>query len=239
MVFSSPIFICLFLPVVMTAYLVLPGLRLKNFWLLLASLVFYSWGEPLFLFLLLVSTVMNYYLGLWVDGSDNPGKRKFAVGLAVALNIGLLAFFKYANFAVHTLNSLMGFAQIPPVSFPHIELPIGISFFTFHALSYVIDIYRRKSRAAINPGDTALYIFLFPQLIAGPILRWSAIAPQLIQRVLTLEGFAEGIRRFVMGFAKKMIVANIVAVPADKIFALPASELTTPLAWFGTLCYTL
>jgi alginate O-acetyltransferase complex protein AlgI len=239
MVFSSPIFLFLFLPVVMTAYLVLPGIRLKNFWLLLASLVFYSWGEPLFIFLLLVSTVMNYYFGLWVDGSGDPGKRKFAVGLAVALNIGLLAFFKYANFAVHTLNTMTGWAHLRPVSFPHIALPIGISFFTFHALSYVIDIYRGKSKAATNPGDTALYIFLFPQLIAGPILRWSAIAPQLVQRVLSIEGFAEGIRRFVMGFAKKMIVANIVAVPADKIFALPANELTMPLAWFGTLCYTL
>jgi alginate O-acetyltransferase complex protein AlgI len=239
MVFSSPIFLFLFLPVVMTAYLLLPGLRLKNFWLLLASLVFYSWGEPLFLFLLLVSTMMNYYLGLWVDGSENPSRRKFAVGLAVALNIGLLAFFKYANFAIHSLNSVMGFAQMPPVSFPHIALPIGISFFTFHALSYVVDIYRRKSRAAKNPCDTALYIFLFPQLIAGPILRWSDIAPQLIQRVLTGEGFAEGVRRFVMGFAKKMIVANVVAFPADKIFALPADQLTAPLAWFGALCYTL
>jgi alginate O-acetyltransferase complex protein AlgI len=239
MVFSSPIFLFLFLPVVMTAYLALPWLRLKNFWLLLASLVFYSWGEPLFLFLLLVSTVMNYYLGLWVDGSENPSRRKFAVGLAVALNIGLLAFFKYANFAVHSLNAVLGCAHLPPVSFPHIALPIGISFFTFHALSYVVDIYRRKSKAAKNPCDTALYIFLFPQLIAGPILRWSDIAPQLVQRVLTREGFTEGIRRFVMGFAKKMIVANIVAVPADKIFALPAGELTMPLAWFGTICYTL
>jgi len=239
MVFSSPIFLFLFLPVVMTVYLVLPGLRLKNTWLLLASLVFYSWGEPLFIILLLVSTMMNYYLGLWVDGSGNPGRRKFAVGLAVAFNIGLLAFFKYANFAVHSLNTVIGCVHLQPISFPHIALPIGISFFTFHALSYVIDIYRRKSRAAKNPCDTALYIFLFPQLIAGPILRWSDIAPQLVRRVLTREGFAEGIRRFVMGFAKKMIVANIVAGPADKIFALPANELTLPLAWFGTLCYTL
>lgn len=239
MVFSSPIFLFLFLPVVMTAYLVLPGLRLKNFWLLLASLVFYSWGEPLFIFLLLVSTMMNYYLGLWVDSSGDPARRKFAVGLAVALNIGLLAFFKYANFAVHSFNAIIGCVRLRPVSFPHITLPIGISFFTFHALSYVIDIYRRKSRAAKNPCDTALYIFLFPQLIAGPILRWSDIAPQLIHRVLTREGFADGVRRFVMGFAKKMIVANVVAVPADKIFALPANELTQPLAWFAALCYTL
>jgi alginate O-acetyltransferase complex protein AlgI len=239
MVFSSPIFLFLFLPVVLTAYLALPGLRLKNFWLLLASLVFYSWGEPLFILVLLVSTMMNYYLGLWVDGSGDPAKRKSAVALAVAFNIGLLAFFKYANFAVHSLNAVLGCAHLQPVSFPHIALPIGISFFTFHALSYVIDIYRRKSRAAKNPCDTALYIFLFPQLIAGPILRWSDIAPQLVQRVLTREGFAEGVKRFVMGFAKKMIVANVVAAPADKIFALPANELTLPLAWFGAICYTL
>jgi alginate O-acetyltransferase complex protein AlgI len=183
--------------------------------------------------------MMNFHLGLWVDGSGDPCKRKSAVALAVAFNIGLLAFFKYANFAVHSLNTVLGYAYLQPVSFPHIALPIGISFFTFHALSYVIDIYRRKSRAAKNPCDTALYIFLFPQLIAGPILRWSDIAPQLVQRALTREGFAEGVKRFVMGFAKKMIVANVVAAPADKIFALPANELTLPLAWFGAICYTL
>jgi alginate O-acetyltransferase complex protein AlgI len=120
-----------------------------------------------------------------------------------------------------------------------VRLPLGISFFTFHALSYVIDVYRHKWPAAKNPGDVALYIFFFPQLIAGPILRWSAIAPQLVQRAVTRERFAEGIRRFVGGLAKKMIIANVVAVPADKLFALPGQELTPSLAWLAIGCYTL
>jgi len=239
MVFSSTIFLFLFLPVVLTGYLLLPGLRLKNLWLLFFSLVFYAWGEPIFIFLALASTVMNYYLGLWVDRAEDPGRRKLAVSLAVALNIGLLAFFKYANFAAANLRALLAQLHLSLPRLPHILLPIGISFFTFHALSYVLDVYRRKRAAAGNPGDVALYIFFFPQMIAGPILRWSAIAPQIAQRVHRREDFAEGIRRFVGGLAKKMIVANVVASPADQIFALRAGQLTPTLAWFGVVCYTL
>src|SRR5204863_1879741 len=126
----------------------------------------------------------------------DPAKRKFAVGLAIALNIGLLAFFKYANFAVANINLALHALHVPMLPAVDVRFPIGISFFTFHALSYVVDIYRRKWPAARNPGDTALYIFFFPQLIAGPILRWSGIAPQFLNRVVTQEGFADGIRRF-------------------------------------------
>lgn len=239
MVFSSPIFLFLFLPVVLTGYFFLPGLRLKNLWLLGFSLLFYAWGEPIFIFLALLSTLMNFYLGRWVDQTADPARRKFAVGMAVALNIGLLAFFKYANFAADTLNALLARVNIHPPAMPRILLPIGISFFTFHALSYVMDIYRRKWPSAKTPADVALYIFFFPQLIAGPILRWNGIAPQLTQRGVTAENFAEGIRRFTGGLAKKMIIANVAAAPADQIFALPASELTPALAWFGALCYAL
>lgn len=239
MVFSSTIFLFLFLPVVLTGYFLFPSVRAKNLWLLTASLLFYAWGEPLFLVLLFASTWMNYRLGIWVDVAAEHRKRKFAVTLAIALNIGLLAFFKYANFVVHSANTALGWANVSPLPFPHIVLPIGISFFTFHALSYVIDIYRRKAPAARKLSDTGLYIFLFPQLIAGPILRWSAMAPQFAERVVTRDGFADGIRRFIGGLAKKMIVANTVAVPADNIFALSSAELTTPLAWLGIVCYTL
>jgi len=239
MVFSSPIFLFLFLPVVLTVYALLPGLRAKNFWLLLMSLVFYAWGEVIFIFLLLASTVINYFLGLWVDRSEEPGRRKAAVAVAVCANIGLLAFFKYADFVVATLNSLLHLMGASPVPQPKIPLPIGISFFTFHALSYVIDIYRRKWAAAKDPKDVALYIFFFPQLIAGPILRWNAIAPQLVERSMSRDNFAEGVRRFVGGLAKKMLIANAVAEPADQIFALPANELSAPTAWFGIVCYTL
>ena len=239
MVFSSPIFLFLFLPVVLAVYALLPGLRAKNYWLLLMSLVFYAWGEVLFIFLLLASTLMNYFLGLWVDRSEDTGRRKLAVAVAVCANIGLLCFFKYADFFVATINSILRLAGAAPFPQPNIPLPIGISFFTFHALSYMIDIYRRKWKAAASPKDVALYIFFFPQLIAGPILRWNAIAPQLAERTMSRDDFAEGIRRFVGGLAKKMLIANSLALPADQIFALSANELSPMTAWFGLLCYTL
>jgi alginate O-acetyltransferase complex protein AlgI len=239
MLFSSPIFLFLFLPVVLTVYLLLPRTTVRNLWLLLMSLVFYAWGEIDFIFLLLASTVVNYAIGLWVDRSTDNTSRKMAVTVAVIVNIGLLAFFKYADFAVGAFNSLLGLAGITPLKAPHILLPIGISFFTFHALSYVIDIYRRKWKAATDPKDVALYIFFFPQMIAGPILRWSAIGPQLAERTVTFEKFAEGVRRFSGGLAKKVLIANTVAVPADQIFSLPANELSSPVAWFGIICYTL
>src|SRR5439155_9603781 len=238
MVFSSPIFLFLFLPLVL-AYFLVPGLRLRNLWLLAFSVIFYAWGEVIFVFLMLGSTLMNYFLGLWVERETIPSRRKWAVGIAVALNLGTLAIFKYANFAVENLNAVLGILRLAPVQMDPVRLPIGISFFTFHALSYVIDIYRRKWTSAKNPGDVALYIFFFPQLIAGPILRWSAIAPQIAQRIVTREGFVEGIRRFTGGLAKKVMIANVVAGPADQIFSLPAAELGPALAWLGTLCYTL
>jgi alginate O-acetyltransferase complex protein AlgI len=239
MVFSSPIFLFLFLPIVLTVHALLPGTKARNCWLLLMSLAFYAWGQIDFLLLLLASTLMNYSLGLWVDRSANTAGRKLAIAVAVFINVGLLAFFKYADFVVRLLNAALKLADIAPVPAPHIPLPIGISFFTFHALSYVIDVYRRKGKATTDPRDVALYIFFFPQLIAGPILRWSSIGPQLGQRAVSLDGFADGIRRFVGGLAKKMFIANTLAIPADQIFSLPADELSTPDAWLGVACYTL
>ncbi|MEO6785111.1 MAG: MBOAT family protein, partial [Chthoniobacteraceae bacterium] len=239
MIFSSPLFLFLFLPVVLTLCTLLPGIRLKNAGLLIVSLIFYAWGEFGFIALLLGSTLVNWLLGLRVDREQDPARRKHAVTLAIVLNIGLLAFFKYANFIVGNVNGALAVFHLPEIRLGEIRLPIGISFFTFHALSYIMDIHRRKSSAAKNPADTALYIFFFPQLIAGPILRWSAIAPQLVHRVITQEKFAEGIRRFVGGFAKKVIIANAVALPADQIFHLPTAELSPALAWFGAICYTV
>jgi len=239
MVFSSPLFLFLFLPVVLAVYFLLPGLRARNGWLLAVSLLFYAWGEVGFILLLLISTLINFELGKWVERHEEIPKRKRAVACAVIVNVGFLAFFKYAGLVVTSLNLPLHWLGVSPLPVPHIALPIGISFFTFHALSYIIDIYRRKRSAARDPRDTALYIFFFPQLVAGPILRWNAIAPQLEQRVYRSEVFAEGIRRFVGGLAKKMIIANAVALPADQIFALPASELSAGTAWFGVLCYTI
>ena len=239
MVFSSPLFLFLFLPVVLTVYFLLPGLRARNGWLLCVSLFFYAWGELAFIFLLLTSTLLNFWLGRWVERSEEISKRKQAVVCAIVINVGFLAFFKYAGLVVSTLNVPLKFFGLDALPVPVIALPIGISFFTFHALSYIIDIYRRKWTAARDPKDVALYIFFFPQLVAGPILRWNAIAPQLLQRKFSSEVFAEGVRRFVGGLAKKMIIANAVALPADQIFALSPAELSPATAWFGLVCYTL
>jgi alginate O-acetyltransferase complex protein AlgI len=212
---------------------------MRNLWLLAFSILFYAWGEAAFVILVLISTLLNFLLGRWVDHETDPTRRKGAVAVAVVLNIGALVFFKYANFLVDNVNSLLALAKISPLQLAPVRLPIGISFVTFHALSYILDVYRRKWPSARNPADVALYVFFFPQLVAGPILRWSGIAPQLAQRVVTRDGFADGIKRFVTGLAKKMIIANAVAVPADAIFALPPEQCSTAIAWLGVACYTI
>lgn len=239
MVFSSPLFLFLFLPVVLAVYHLLPGLRLRNQWLLMVSLLFYAWGEPGFIALLLASTLINFGLGRWLEQAPTPAARRMVVSLAVTVNVGFLAAFKYAVLAVTTLNALLRIPGWPTLNVPAIALPIGISFFTFHALSYIIDVYRRKWPAARDPREVALYIFFFPQLVAGPILRWNAIAPQLANRTVTRASFAEGVRRFVGGLGKKMIVANALALPTDQIFGLPTEQLSTPVAWLGAVGYTL
>jgi len=239
MLFSTPLFFFLFLPVVLLVYLLLPGIRVRNTWLLIASLVFYAWGEVGFVVLLLQSVLVNYILGRAIDRSDSPGRRRLFATIGIVINLGLLVFFKYFNLGAETWNALLQKFGAAPVPVSHVPLPLGISFFTFHALSYLIDIYRRKQPAAADPRDVALYIFLFPQLIAGPILRWSAIGPQLIRRGHSVEKFAEGVRRFVQGLAKKVLIANALALPADRIFALPAAQLSAPDAWFGGAAYML
>jgi alginate O-acetyltransferase complex protein AlgI len=240
MVFSSPIFLFLFLPIVLAGCL-LPTLRLRNLWLLTFSIIFYAWGELAFVALMLGSTVVNYFLGRWVEKETDDRRRRWAVGVAIILNLGLLGIFKYTNFAVHNLNAILGALGAKPVRLREVRLPIGISFFTFHAISYVMDIYRRKWAAAKNPADVALYIFFFPQLIAGPILRWNAIAPQLAGRTESASRFAQGIRRFAEGLAKKMILANALAKSADEVFNLAATgnELGPAVAWLGAACYML
>jgi alginate O-acetyltransferase complex protein AlgI len=230
LVFSSILFLFFFLPIVLAIYFVVP-VRLRNPVLLAASLLFYVWGEPVYAGVMLFSILVNYGFGLGVKA--RPRLILFA---AVIVNIGLLGFFKYANFLVDNFNTLL---EASPIVFPAIALPVGISFFTFHALSYVIDIHRGKSPPQKNLFDLALYIVLFPQLIAGPIVRYHAIADQLRQRTVTAEGFAEGIHRFVIGLAKKVLIANTVAQAADQIFALDTAQIGSGVAWLGIVCYTL
>ncbi|MEM7351253.1 MAG: MBOAT family protein [Acidobacteriota bacterium] len=238
MVFSSSIFLFVFLPAVLTLWFVLPQ-RLSNLALLISSLTFYAWGEQWYVLLMIASSLLNYLFGLAVEpGRDNPRSR-IALAIAVVFNIGLLAVFKYAGFFVGTLNQITGLVGRAPLPAVDLHLPIGISFFTFQALSYVVDIYRGETKALRNPLDAALYISLFPQLIAGPIVRFRQIADQIRHRTRKMSDVSWGITRFTIGLAKKVLVANIVAVPADRIFALPAAELNFGLAWLGLVCYTL
>lgn len=238
MVFSSPVFLFLFLPITLGVYFLLPT-RTHNLWLLVVSLVFYGWGEPKFLVVMLASIASNFLLALWIDRLEDRGHARIAVALAVVINIGLLVAFKYTNFIVDSINVVVGGLGMPQFANAPIALPIGISFFTFHALSYVIDVYRRDAPALRNPFDMGLYISLFSQLVAGPIIRYHDIAPQLHDRRVTRSMFARGVERFIVGLGKKVLIANTLAVPADLIFSLPPDQLTTPVAWFGVLCYTL
>lgn len=236
MVFSSAVFIFLFLPVVLYLYMIMPQ-KFRNTLLLIASLIFYAYGEEWFSLLMVVSIVINYFFGLIVQRF--PARAKLAVGVAVTANLGLLAFFKYANFAVANINIVLANYDIAPIVPPQIHLPAGISFFTFHAISYVVDIYRGKNKAQKNPVNIALYIALFSQLMAGPIIRYKDIAGQLIRRRVTLAGFTWGVNRFITGLAKKVLIANTLAVTADKIFMIPADKLSTGVAWVGIMCFIL
>ncbi len=238
MVFASPLFLFVFLPLTLAAYLAFPK-NWRNGVLLAASVAFYAWGEAPYLALVLASIAFNYALGRAITDAAEPRRRRAWLILAIAGNLATLALFKYANFAVANINALAPVLAITPLAIASIPLPLGISFFTFHAISYLIDVYKRNANAERNVPRFALYILLFPQLIAGPIIRWRDIASQLAHRDERLADFAYGARRFVLGLGKKLVIANTLGHNADQIFALPPADLTTPLAWLGLVCYTL
>jgi alginate O-acetyltransferase complex protein AlgI len=237
-VFASPIFIFYFLPLTLAAYWLVPR-RGRNAVLLVASLVFYIWGEGLFVALVIASVLANWAFGFAIGTTGNAAARKRWLVAGVAANLATLAVFKYANFTVANVAAIMPALGIAPVALAAIPLPLGISFFTFHAISYVVDVYKKNANAERWLPDFALYILLFPQLIAGPIIRWRDIAAQIPARQQRLADFAYGVRRFILGLGKKVLIANTLGHVADQLFALPASEMTTPLAWLGLVCYTL
>jgi len=237
-VFASPVFLFLFLPFTLAAYLIAPRTA-KNAVLLAASACFYLWGEGLYVALVIASVLANWGFGLALARSDDATARKRWLALAIAVNLGALAVFKYANFTFANVNAIAPVFAMGPITFPAIALPLGISFFTFHAISYVVDVYKKRAQAERRLSDFALYILLFPQLIAGPIIRWRDIAAQLTERRERLADFAYGVRRFILGLGKKVLIANTLGQAADPIFRLPAEELTTPVAWLGLVCYTL
>ncbi len=238
MVFASPIFLFFFLPLTLAAYFSVPR-GARNAVLLVASLVFYAWGEAPYVALVLGSVAFNFALGAAIGRTPPGAARKRRLAAAITGNLALLAVFKYTNFAVANVNALAPILAITPLAVATIPLPLGISFFTFHAISYVVDVYKGNAQAERNLPRFALYILLFPQLIAGPIIRWRDIATQLPARDTRYADFAYGVRRFVLGLGKKVLIANTLGHTADQVFALPAAELTTPLAWLGVVCYTL
>jgi D-alanyl-lipoteichoic acid acyltransferase DltB (MBOAT superfamily) len=219
MEFSSLVFLFIFLPVFLLLFFFLKK-EAHNSFLLIASLVFYTWGEGDFLFLLLLSIVINYLLGLLVDKIEQQTTRKFIFILAIIFNLGLLIYFKYTLFILDNLNMQGALGPI--------HLPIGISFFTFQALSFIIDIYRKTISMDKNPLNFALYMALFPKLITGPITPYHNLKDQIqnYQRKINLEDFSEGVKRFIIGLGKKILSANSLAVPANEIFAIPAADQT-------------
>lgn len=232
MVFSSNIFLFAFLPIVALVYFLSAGKNLKNSILLIASLFFYAWGEFQYVILLLISILVNYAFGIWIEKTS----KKFAVIFAaVAINLILLRYFKYANFLLENLNAIFALN----IENHKIHLPIGISFFTFHAISYLVDIYRGKCHSQKNLFSLALYISFFPQLVAGPIVRYNYVERFLGKRQHNVAFVAYGIRRFVIGLGKKVIIANPLGEIADVIFNSPVSEVSQIAAWAGIICYTL
>ena len=213
--------------------------RFRNAFLLLASLFFYAWGEVFYAAIILVSIFINYTMTR-IMAARPPGLQKRSLLLiTVGLNLALLGWFKYANFIVDNINVLLSFFDEPTILLEPVHLPIGISFFTFQALSYAVDAYFGRVAVQKRIVDLALYIALFPQLIAGPIVRYRDIAAEIAARHVDLSRFAYGVRRFIIGMGKKMILANPMGELADKVFALSPGEWTTPLAWLAIACYTL
>ena len=234
MVFSSTLFLFFFLPLACAVHLLLPHV-LRNVWLLVLSLLFYAWGEPQLVWVMLAVIVGNYAFGLLLDRVTTPAARRWVLAGAVTANLSVLGLFKYAGFAATTVNDALGRDLVPV---PHWAMPLGISFFTFHAMSYVIDVYRGDAKVQKNLAHLALYITLFPQLVAGPILRYHDVAWQFARRRITVAAGAYGMQRFIVGLGKKVLVANTLAVPCDRIFAVPPAQLGAGTAWLGILCYT-
>ena len=241
MLFPSEIFLFVFLPFVLAIYYIFlrKTKEAKNIFLLLVSLFFYAWGEPIYVFLMIATILINWFYGIAVH---KMVKKKLAARVVLAVmvltNLGILGWFKYSVFVMLQVNRFLN-TEFPV---PEVELPIGISFFTFQAMSYVFDVYRKKGRVQYNPLRVGLYVSLFPQLIAGPIVRYETIAEQMECRKENWSDFSQGVTRFCIGLAKKVLIANNMAVVADASFALLIEgefQASVAMAWMGAISYTL
>ena len=225
----------------MIAYFVTPQ-KLRNYTLLLFSLVFYAFGAPDFVFLLVGECIINYYIvkamGRCADGGTVSTKKKLLCTLSVVMALGLLLYFKYANFFMENLNTVLGWAHHEPLSWMKVALPIGISFFTFQSITYTLDVYRGTTPPSQKLTDYVLYIMMFPQLIAGPIVNYNIVATQLVKRTSTMEDLVLGFYRFIIGLSKKVLIANTMAAYADQVFGMNYCDLASSTAWIGILAYT-
>jgi len=234
LVFSSLNFMYLFLPICLLLYFILHGIKARNYLLLVMSLLFYAWGEPKWIILMIVTTLIDYGAGLLVDQYRGQKLAKWALAGSVVITLSFLAVFKYLGFFNQNLNQIFG-AELPTQIF---NLPIGISFYTFQAITYVVDVYRGKAQVQRSYANLLLYVALFPQLIAGPIVRYTDIAAQLENREMTLPGFSKGITRFVTGLGKKVLLANIAGQIATSLIGGDLSKASVLGAWLGIFAYT-
>jgi len=236
MVFSSTVFLFLFLPLVVLGYYnpFYKSRDFKNLFLLIASLAFYAWGEPFFVFLMLLSIVVGWYIGKKIDGAASASQKKKLLSLGLAFHLGILFVFKYLSFVAQELGLMLN----RDFSWLQIALPIGISFFTFQLISYILDIYYGRAKAQESLLNVALYIALFPQLIAGPIVRYEYIEKQLVERRESMELFCEGMQDFIYGLGKKVLLANYLAQIADNLFDA-GTGIAVLAAWLGAVAYTL
>lgn len=234
MVFSSLVFLLVFFPLVLIANFAMRSIRGKNICLCLFSLLFYAWGEPLYLFLMLVMVLANYLLALGMEGKEKRKKRPLLIA-TMLVNVGAIAFFKYGDFTLINLEALLGI-PMPRIG---LALPIGISFFTFQIMSYTLDVYRNEVPAQRSILKLTTYVVLFPQLVAGPIVRYQTVMKELDDREESLQLFSEGLHRFVWGLGKKVIFANSMAMLADTVFAPGQGTLPTGMLWLAAVAYAL
>lgn len=236
--FSSPIFLFLFLPVVLAVYWVI-GPRVRNLFLLFASLFFYAWVEGWFVLVLLVALTANYLFSILIDHCQQATTRLISLAATITANLAILCAFKYLNFFTEYLNPVLQHLGLGTMTVEHLHFPLGISFFTFQAIAYAIDIYRQEYEPQRNLIKFSLFMALFPKISAGPIIRYPEVEEALTRPVVSLDDCSYGAKRFIIGMGKKLIIADTLAITVDTIFAIPPPDLTTGLAWLGIICYTL
>ncbi len=238
MVFSSSLFLLYFFPAFLVIYYLLPKTA-KNIFALLASIFFYAWGAPIFVFVVLGSILLDFYV-VRVMNTSKGRKKSALLAISMVLNIGLLLYFKYANFFVDNANAILEFFGMTAVHWTRVALPIGISFFTFQKITYSVDVYRKVHAPLDKVSDYALYILMFPQLIAGPIVRYNEIADQLVDRTEyeTMDNRLTGFFRFVVGLSKKVLIANVLGEEVDRIFEMGGADVDSITAWYGIIAYS-